>query len=78
MPAFKFTVARTAIIEERYTIEADSEEQALAIAFDGAIDYDNDQVSTEFIDWHDDEWSITNKEDLCPLIKMVREYDPVN
>jgi hypothetical protein len=73
MPKFKFTVARTAVIEEYYEIEADSEEEALSIAYDGEY---GDPVRTVFIDWRDDEWSAVDCEDLEPLYQMVKNYDP--
>jgi hypothetical protein len=34
---FKFTLSRTAIIDEFYEIEADSEEEAMNIAYDGGL-----------------------------------------
>lgn len=76
MPAFKFTVSRLALVEETYTVEADSEEEALEIANGGGIDYDNGLVNTEFVDWHDDAFQVIDKEDLCPLVKMIRVYNP--
>lgn len=75
MPRYKFTLSRTAIYTESYTVEADSEEEALALAHDGNIDYDNNLVDSSFIDWYDDEYSVDEREDLCPLTKMVKEYD---
>ena len=75
MPAFRYTISRTSIVCETYTVEADSEEEAIALADWGAIDYDNNMVSQEFIDWYGDEWSVDHKEDLCPLTKMIKEYN---
>lgn len=73
--AFKFFVVRRAIVEEVYAVEADSEEEAMDRVHNGEIDYDNDLVSNEWQDWAEDEWTVTAKEDLCPLTKMVKEYD---
>jgi len=73
MARFKFTVCRTAIIDEYYEIEADSEQQALDIAYDGGYP---DPIRTEFIDWRDDEWTVVEREETCKLYNMVKEYDP--
>lgn len=74
MALYRFTVSRVSLIRESYTVEADSEEQALSIADCGCIDYDNDQVGAEFVDYHDDNWEIDSKEDLCPLVKMIKAH----
>ena len=71
MPRFKFTLTRSAIIEEYYEIEADSEEEALSIAYDGGY---GDPVRTEFVDWRDDEWSAIDCENIDPLYRMVKDY----
>jgi len=60
------------VIEEYYEIEADSEEEALSAAYDGGY---GDPVHTEFVDWRDDEWSVTDCEDNCELYKMVKDYE---
>ena len=75
MAKFKFTVCRAAIIDEYYEIEADSEEEALSIAYDG--DY-GDPVRTEFVDWRDDEWTAVDCEDIDPLYRMVKDYESVD
>lgn len=74
MSAFRYTVSRRSIVEEIYTVEADSEEEAIELISNGAIDYDNDMISTDFVDWYDDNWEITGKEDLCPLVKMIKKH----
>lgn len=78
MPAFRYTVSRRSIVEEVYTVEADSEEEALELIDGGSIDYDKDLISQEFLDWHDDQWEITGREDLCPLVKMIKEHTLVD
>lgn len=75
MAKFKFTLVRAAVIDEYYEIEADSEEEALSIAYDG--DY-GDPVRTEFVDWRDDEWTAVDCEDLEPLYRMVKDYKSVD
>lgn len=71
MAKFKFTVCRSAIIDEYYEIEADSEEEAMTIAYDGGY---GDPVRTEFIDWRDDEWTAVDCEDQEPLYRMIKDY----
>jgi len=73
MPKFKFVLARTAIIDEYYDIEADSEEEALEIAQGGDL---GDPVKTEFLDWYSDEFQVCDKETIEPLYRMVKDYDP--
>lgn len=67
---FKFTVSRTAIIDEVYEIEADSWEEAEQLLYDGAY---GEPIHTEWIEWHGD-WYENEREDLCPLTKMIKEY----
>jgi hypothetical protein len=74
MAKFKFTLARSAVIEEYYEIEADSEEEAMNIAYDGCY---GEPVRTEFVDWRDDEWTAVDCEVIEPLYKMVKDYNPV-
>ena len=75
MALYRYTLSRTAIYTESYTVEADSEEEALALAMDGNIDYDKNLIGADFVDWYDSEYSVDEREDLCPLTKMVKEYD---
>ena len=72
--AYKFLIVRRSIIEEGWWVEADSEEEALEAAYDGEVD-NRDCDRREWIDYHDDEWTVDDREDLCPLVKMVKEYD---
>jgi hypothetical protein len=71
MAGFRYILARSAIIEEYYEIEADSESEALEIAMEGDL---GDPVRTEFQDWRDDEFSVVGQECLDPLYVMVKEY----
>ena len=75
MPKFKFTLCRAAVIDEYYEIEADSEEEAKAICYDGGY---GDPVRTEFVDWRDDEWAAVDCEDIDPLYRMVKDYNLVD
>ena len=72
MPKFKYILVRAAVMDEYYEIEADSEEEALSIAYDGNL---GDPVKTEFIDWRDDEYQIADTEEIEPLYQMVKDYD---
>jgi len=74
MARYKFTLCRAAVIDEYYEIEADSESEALEIAYDGGLE---DPVRTEFVDWRDDEYSAVDCEDIEPLYRMVKDYGPV-
>ena len=71
MPKLKVLICRSAIIEEYYEIEADSEEQALEIAYDGGY---GEPVHTEFVDWRDDEWTVSEVQIMEPLYKMIKDY----
>jgi len=75
MARYKFTMVRAAVIDEYYEIEADSEDEAREIAFDGGY---GDPVRTEFIDWRDDEWSAVDCEENDPLYRMVKDYKSVD
>jgi hypothetical protein len=75
MPKFKFTLCRAAVIDEYYEIEADSEEEALSLAYDGNL---GEPVRTEFVDWRDDEYSAVDCEDIDPLYRMVKDYKSVD
>lgn len=72
--AFKFLVTRRSIIEEGWWVEADTEEEALEAAYDGEVD-NRDCDRREWIDYDSDEWVVDDCEDLCPLVKMIKEYD---
>ena len=75
VPKFRYTVVRAAVIDEYYEIEADSEEEALSIAFDGEA---GDPVRTEFVDWRDDEYAVVDTECIDPLYSMVKDYKTVD
>ena len=74
MPKAIYTLCRAAVIDEYYEIEADSEEEALGLAYDGNL---GDPVRTEFVDWRDDEYQVADEELIEPLYRMVKDYEPV-
>ena len=75
MPRFKYIVVRAAVIDEYYEIEADSESEALEIAYDGGY---GDPVKTEFVDWRDDSYQVADVEEIEPLYRMVKDYKSVD
>lgn len=75
MAQYRFQLVRAAVIDEYYEIEADSEEEALEIAYNGDL---GDPVRTEFVDWRDDEYGVVDKESIDPLYVMVKDYKSVD
>jgi hypothetical protein len=75
MPRFKYVLVRAAVIDEYYEIEADSEAEALEIAYDGNL---GDPVKTEFVDWRDDSYQVVETEVIDPLYVMVKDYKSVD
>jgi len=75
MPKAIYTLCRAAVIDEYYEIEADSEEEALELAYDGNL---GDPVRTEFVDWRDDEYQVADEELIEPLYRMVKDYESVD
>ena len=75
MKKFKFLMSRTSLIEESYWVEADSEEEARELGFDGEVD-NSEPAYRRWIDYSDDEWSIDEKECIDPLYRLVKDYDP--
>lgn len=75
MATHKFILVRAARIDEYYEVEADSESEALEIAYDGNL---ADPFKTEFIDWSDDEYQVVDTEVIDPLYVMVKDYKSVD
>jgi hypothetical protein len=69
----KFTFWRNAIVAETYEVEAESEEEAREMLWNG--DY-GDPVQTEYVDWASDDFELEDVEELDPLYRMVKDYDP--
>ena len=77
MKKFKFLMSRTSLIQESFWVEADSEEEAKELGFDGEVD-NGDPDRREWIDYYDDEWSIDETECIDPLYRMVKGYKSVD
>jgi hypothetical protein len=75
MKKFKFLMSRTSLIQESFWVEADSEEEAKELGFDGEVD-NGDPDRREWIGYYDDEWSIDETECIDPLYVMVKDYQP--
>jgi IMP cyclohydrolase len=67
-----YTFHRRAIIEEQYEVEAESEEQAVEMMFNGEY---GDPVYTEFVDWDDDGWEVTGRQEVEQLTKFIKSRD---
>lgn len=70
MPKYRYQVSRRSIVLETYFVEADTEEEALQICYDGDVP----EPCLEFIDWVDDQYEVDDKECIDPLYKMVKDY----
>ena len=66
----RFTFWRNAIIAETYVVEAENEEAAREMIFNGSVD----PTDTEWIDWHGDNFELEDVEELDPLYRMVKDY----
>jgi hypothetical protein len=77
MKKFKFLMSRTSLIEESWWVEADTEEEARELGFDGEVD-NGDPDRREWIEYYDDEWSIDETECIDPLYRMVKDYKSVD
>jgi hypothetical protein len=75
MATHKFYLVRAAVIDEYYEVEADSEAEALEIAYDGDL---ADPYKTEFRDWADEEYAVVESEVIDPLYVMVKDYKSVD
>ncbi len=66
----RYTFWRNCIVAETFEVEAESEEEARELVRDA------DVKSEEWIDWLSDDFELDSVEELDPLYKMVKEYDP--
>lgn len=57
----KYTYTRSSIVEESFTVEAESEAEALELISDGAPGVEI--IGTEWIDWYDEEYTLEEVED---------------
>ena len=73
--AYKFTFFRKSIFEEKFEVEADTEEEARELMQDGGYP---DPVETTWTDWWDDDWGTDPDfppESQCPLYKMIKDKE---
>lgn len=70
----QFTFWRNAIVSETYVVEADSEEAAREMLFNGEVEVFNE----EWMDWATDSFELENVEELDPLYRMVKDYKLVD
>jgi len=70
MAKYKFQISRRSVMLETYWVEADSEEEAMEIAYDGNAG----DPAMEWLDWMDDQYEVDDVEIIDPLYKMVKEY----
>jgi len=74
MAKYKFQISRRSLMLETYWVEADSEEEAMEIAYDGNAG----DPAMEWLDWMDNQYEVDEVEIIDPLYKMVKEYkEPV-
>lgn len=67
----RYTFWRNAIVAETYVFEADSEEAAREMLYNGEA---GDPVHTEWIDWATSDFELEDQEELDPLYRMVKDY----
>jgi hypothetical protein len=70
--AKKFTYWRNAIVCEVYEVTAENEEEAYEQLRNG----NHEPVHTEWVDWANGSYELEDVEELDPLYRMVKEYDP--
>ena len=68
----KFTFWRNSIVTECFYVTAESEEHAREMLQN--CEYESEV--TEFVDWATDDFEIEDVEELDPLYRMVKDYDP--
>lgn len=67
----RYTVWRKTMQIETYEVEAESYAQAIEQLNNGC----HDPVGTEWVDWIDN-WQLEEIEELEPLYRMVKDYNP--
>jgi hypothetical protein len=68
----KYTYWRNAIVCEVYQVEAENEDEAIQQLMDGC----HEPVDTEWVDWATGGYEFEAVEELDPLYRMVKEYNP--
>lgn len=68
----RYTFWRNSIVAETYEFEAESEEEAREMLNNGHVEV----MSEEWMDWATDDFELEYVEELDPLYRMVKDYDP--
>ena len=68
----RYTFWRNSIVAETYEFEAESEEEAREMLNNGHVEV----MSEEWMDWATDDFELEHVEELDPLYRMVKDYDP--
>jgi hypothetical protein len=68
----RYTFWRNSIVSETYEFEAESEEEAREMLNNGHVEV----MSEEWMDWATDDFELEHVEELDPLYRMVKDYDP--
>lgn len=76
MKKYKFLLSRTSLIQESYWVEADTEEEALELGFNGEVDNDEPALR-QWIDYYDDEWSVDERVSQDDLVIFVKSKETV-
>ena len=71
----KFTFWRNSIVCEYYEFEAESEEEAREMLYNGDA---GDPVHEEWVDWATGDFELEEVEELDPLYRMVKDYKLVD
>lgn len=71
----RFTFWRNSIVAETYVVEAESEEEAREMLWNGDM---GDPVKEEWIDWDSRDFELEDVEELDPLYRMVKDYKLVD
>ena len=71
----KFTFWRNAIVAETYVVEAETEEAAREMLWNGDC---GEPIREEWMDWASDDFELEDWEELDPLYRMVKDYKSVD
>ncbi len=71
----KYTFWRNCIVAETFEVEAESEEEAREMMWNGEY---GDPIREEFIDWASDDFEIEDVEEIEPLYRMIKDYKSVD
>jgi hypothetical protein len=74
MAKYKFEISRRSIYLETYWVEADTEEEAMELAYDGNVG----DPAMEWLDWADSQYEVDDIECIDPLYVMVKDYKLVD